>query len=245
MHLPAADVERDLSTIHDFISSHPLGLLTTALPHGSLPTLQVSHIPWVLDPPSASAPKGVLRGHIARQNPQAKALMDTLGEADDKLEAEVLVLFQAPVTGYVTPKFYVETKPATQKVVPTYDYAACQVYGKARVYHRRDDAARGPFLARQLNDLSREQELAAGHGERPWEVTDAPEPYIEILKKAIIGIEITLDRLEGRWKLSGDKRPGDLQGVVDGFRARGTPEGEKMAEMIEERRKTMAERAKG
>lgn len=170
--------------------------------------------------------------------------MDTLGESDE-LEAEVLVLFQEPVTGYVTPKFYVETKPSTGKVVPTWDYTAVQAYGRARIYHRRDDEARGPFLAKQLADLSREQEVAGGHVDRPWEVADAPESYVEILKKAILGIEIKIKRLEGRWKLSGDKRPADLQGVIDGFRARGTPEGARMSQMIEERRQTTAERAKG
>lgn len=238
MHLLPAHTERDLATLHAFIRRNPLGLFTTALPHTSIATLQTSHIPWVLDTPVAAS-SGRLRGHIARANPQAKSLLDTLGVADE-LEHEVLVLFQEPVHAYVSPKFYIETKPSTGKVVPTWDYSAVQVYGKARIFHRTNDDAREPFLKQQLADLTLEQERATGHADQPWEVADAPAPYIELLKKAIIGIEISIDRIEGRFKMSQDKRPADLQGVVDGFRTLGTPEGTRMAEMVEERRNKAA-----
>lgn len=249
MHLLAAHAERDLATLHAFLRRNPLGLLTTAIRHPSIATLQTSHIPWVLDTPSGDDKPGVLRGHIALANPQAKSLVAALAaggggsESADELADEVLVLFQEPVHAYVSPTFYVETKPATGKVVPTWDYSAVQVYGRLRVFHRADDDTRGPFLARQLADLSLEHELRIGHGDRPWEVSDAPAPYVEILKRAILGIELSIERVEGRFKMSQDKKAGDLQGVVDGFRALGSHDGQRMAEMVEERRAKAATKA--
>lgn len=233
MHLLTAHAEFDLVRLQQFIRRNPLGLFTTAVPHPTIPLLQTSHIPFLLDTPDPAQP-GVLRGHIARANPQFKALVEALAESDE-YDQEVLILFQEPVHHYITPKSYVETKPSTGKVVPTWDYLAVQAYGKLKVLHRKDDASRGPFLAQQLHDLSTKHEVDQGHTQ-PWQVSDAPEPYVELLKKAIAGIEITLTRVEGRFKMSQDKKDGDLDGVIETFKAKKTPVGDRMAEMIEEER---------
>ncbi len=141
-----------------------------------------------------------------------------------------MILFQAPINHCVSPKFYTTTKPDSGKVVPTLNYAAVQVYGKAHIYNSGPAAA--SFLQAQIQELSEQQEKAAGYG-HTWKVTDAPEKYIDLFKKAIVGIEIEVIRIEGRWKMSQDMRDGDWFGVVNGFRALGTKEGHDMADLIE------------
>lgn len=246
MHIPAAHAELSLPVLHAFIRQYPLGLFTTSIPHPKNDTLQTSHIPFVLDvDPNQADDKGRLRGHIARANPQSKSIIDSLtakGDGAQFVEDDVLIIFNAPVHSYVTPKFYVETKPTSGKVVPTWDYAAVQVYGKAKVYYANNNAS-GSFLQKQIQDLSEQEEKTmlkrmGNEGGNTWKVSDAPEKYVEILKKAIIGMEIDIKKIEGRFKLSQDKNEGDWQGVVSGFRSLGTDEGNVMAEMVEGSKKS-------
>ena len=235
MYIRPVHAELDTAILYPFVRSFPLGLMTTSLKHPSIATLQTTHIPFVLDTPPSGPAK--LRAHMARANPQAKAILDSLND-ENGLTDEVLVLFQAPVNHYVTPKFYTATKPDTGKVVPTWNYAAVQVYGKMKVFDKGSEGAL--FLQNQIEDLSEQNERAQGH-QRPWKVGDAPEKYIEILKKAIIGMEIEITRIEGRWKMSQELGEGDWQGTVDGFRSLGTEVGTKMAEIIEQRGKAKAD----
>ncbi len=122
------DVHTDLNvpTLYDFIRANPLGILTTAISSPNYPLLQSSHIPWVLDEPSeklsstsspdTQPPKAILRGHLARANPQAKALIEAATDSNSsKIKEEILILFNSPINHYITPKFYVETKPSTGK----------------------------------------------------------------------------------------------------------------------------------
>ncbi|CAD6573474.1 MAG: hypothetical protein TREMPRED_000834 [Tremellales sp. Tagirdzhanova-0007] len=290
MYIRPVHAELDLPTLYAFIGQNPLGLFTTAIPHPIHPTLQTSHIPFVLDlPDTGSAQKGMLRGHMSRANPQSKAMVDavmmTSSSSDSRcsdsyrtnggpsrlpshhnvkshidpdpepslrpgsfagndhdlgfdntqpayLPTEILILFQAPTNSYLTPKFYATTKPATGKVVPTWDYAAVQVYGRCRLHHSPTPLT-STFLSKQLNDLTIQQERLAGH-DKPWAVADAPEDYVEGRKRGILGLEIEIERCEGRFKLSQELGDGDWEGVVAGYRGLGTLEGEMMARMVEE-----------
>jgi transcriptional regulator len=205
--------------------------------------------------PTKPGDLGVLRGHIARNNPQCKAILESLTSASSSssssssspsesdpnvLESEVLVIFTA-AHHYVTPKFYVETKPTTGKVVPTWNYSAVQVYGKVRVYHLSSDPATGEFLQKQVHDLSQlcEKGIMGYTGEdgrqSSWKVTDAPDKYVEIQKKGIVGLEITVDAFEGKVKMSQELRKGDREGVVEGFRKLDTDLGRAVAKTVEER----------
>ncbi len=200
MHLPNVNVEKRPIVLHDFIQENPLGILTTALESGFHPFLQSSHIPWVLDPDFEGNTRGLgrLRGHIARQNPQARAILENYPtslklQTPTTLERDILVLFNGPVHHYVTPQFYKQTKPSTGKVIPTWDYEAVEVYGKTKVYFDTKSAEFGAFLTKQLNDLSERMEVSVmGYGKtpetHPWKVTDAPVQYVELLTKNIIGI---------------------------------------------------------
>ncbi|KAJ8081073.1 hypothetical protein PM082_017914 [Marasmius tenuissimus] len=247
MYLRAVHAVEDLLTLRAFIRANPLGIITTAIESQKYPFLQSSHIPFFLDIKDESSPTelGILRGHMARANPQSKALIDhfTSGSSPSPatLSQDVLILFNSPNHHYVPPAFYRETKPTTGKVVPTWNYAAAQVYGKLKVYYDSKAASTDDFLTSHTAELTRfsERELM-GHGTersemREWEVDDSPRPYVEQLKKAIIGIEIEITSLGGKWKMSQEMSKGDRQGVIDGFRGLDTPVGKEVAAMVEER----------
>lgn len=247
MYLRDVHSEKDLPTLNQFIQDNPLGLLTTALESSTFPFLQTSHIPWILDLPTSTAETpnfGTLRGHIARANPQAKAFIEAAKAAESSadgtytLPRDVLVLFNGPADHYVTPKFYTATKPATGKVVPTWNYAAVQVYGRARIFHDAKTESTRAFLDRQIRDLTSHGEVnVMGHGEGAWAVEDAPESYVEVLKKAIVGVEIVIGEIGGKWKMSQEMSVGDQEGVAEGFEGLGTEVGREMAGMVRERGK--------
>lgn len=230
MHLRSVHKESSIPVLRQLIRDNPLGILTTAIRSDSYPLLQSTHIPFVLDveDESSETELGRLRGHLARQNPQSKAMIESLTRADGAgatqvLEEEVLVLFSSPAEHYITPKFYVETKPTTGKVVGTWNYAAAQVYGKAKIYFDSKAEETISFLATQADDLSDHCETSimgyTGVGDRPppWKVSEAPERYVDLLRKNIIGIEIAIDRLEGKFKMSQEMSKGDREGVVQGL----------------------------
>lgn len=276
MHLRPDHAVRDLPTLHAFIRAHPLGVLTTSLPSENFPTLQCSHIPWILDSEGQTQTNGtgkakegennvslgVLRGHLARANPQSKAMVEAVkanhtedqrppdgnmsGATAHVLPGEVLIIFTSPVDHYITPHFYTESKPATGKVAPTWNYAAVQVYGRATIYHDSKDEATGQFLHQQLSDLAvLGEEGVMGYGREvggstdegegavpAWKIADAPKEYISILKKNIVGMRVEITRMEGRFKVS-QERPGrDREGVVDGLERMSTPRAREMAGFV-------------
>jgi len=250
MYLRGVHADATIATLRKLIHDNPLGILTTAIRSPTAPFIQSSHIPFVLDveDEDSETELGVLRGHVARANPQSKAMIEAVrsrsppSPADvDVLEEEVLVLFNSTAQHYVTPKFYVETKPATGKVVPTWNYAAAQVYGRARIYwdHKSPDTI--AFLSKQINDLSdyAEERIMdhVGTDARPcpWKVSDAPETYVNLLQKAIVGIEIKIERLEGKFKMSQELSAGDREGVIQGFKALGTEAGCHVSSLVKER----------
>jgi transcriptional regulator len=208
MYQPPAFREDRIEVQHQLIRAHPLALLITAGPTGLLANL----FPFLLD--SEGTDKGTLRLHIARANPQWREL--------ESVE-ECLVVFCGP-QDYVTPSWY-ETKRETGKVVPTWNYVMVHVWGRPRVIH--DDV----WLRRQIEDLtdSRERLRAA-----PWKVDDAPPDFIAAQMRAIIGVEIPISRIEGKWKMSQNRPAADRAGVVAGFREAGAA-GEAIAAIVEER----------
>ncbi|KAF4630299.1 hypothetical protein G7Y89_g7842 [Cudoniella acicularis] len=258
MYLRPVHTEHDLKIIYEFIQSNPLGVITTGIKSDNYPFLQSSHIPWVLDlpphtpegTPSTEENKllGTLRGHVARANPQAKAMIESVAslpiptEGGVKLEQEVLILFTSPhQQHYVTPKFYTTTKPSTGKVVPTWNYAAVQVYGTLTLYHDSKSPQTEDFLRKLLNDLTKlaEEDVMGYDGEegreKAWTVAEAPESYVGLLKKAIVGVEVRIDRVEGKWKMSQELAEGDREGTIKGFKELGTWKGDEIARTVEER----------
>ena len=248
MYLRAVHSDATLAELRLLIRSNPLGILTTAIASKSYPKILSSHIPFILDDPATSDKDdfGILRGHLARANPQTKTMIDevksrTTNSIATYLEEEVLVLFTSSTQHYVTPKFYTSTKPDTGKVVPTWNYAGAQVYGRAKIFYDAKSEETNAFLSKQIDDLSKhaESSLMGFDGQngrqKAWGVSDAPVNYIEQMKKAIIGIEIKIDRLEGKFKMSQELADGDRDGTVEGFQNLGTGAGEEMARLVEER----------
>ena len=246
MYLRSVHAELDIPSLQKFIRENPLGVLITSLTSPNFSTLQCSHIPWIIDASSDESKPGILRGHMARANPHAKAIVEAVKEhhpSNGPLEQEVLILFNGPAHAYVTPKFYTETKPDTGKVVPTWNYSAVQVYGKAKIYYDTKDeggAETSGFLQKQINDLTDHSEAdilssMGGNTDVKWEVDDAPAPYVDILKKAILGLEIEITRLEGKYKMSQEMSEGDREGVAKGFESLGTENGLRISKTVEER----------
>lgn len=259
MYLRAAHAEANVALLQGFIKQNPLGILTTAIKSAIHPFIQSSHIPFVLDvaeshetsdsnPEHSNETYGILRGHMAKQNPQAKVLMETLAATqnalgDDmvrELPEEVLILFNGPHHHYVTPKFYVETKPTTGKVVPTWNYSAVQAYGKVKVYCDSKSEDTSSFLVGQVEELSRQAETSimgytGGDRPKPWEVSEAPTSYVDLLRKNIIGIEIQIHRLEGKFKMSQEMGKGDREGVIEGFNNLDSDVGKYIAKTVKER----------
>lgn len=217
MYIRAVHAETDLQVLRQLIQQNPLGLLTTGIKSTNYPFLQTSHIPFVLDVQDelSETELGCLRGHLARQNPHSKAISESLInnlKLNNFLEHEVLILFKNPVHHYVTPKFYTKTKPETGKGVPTWNYAAVQVYGRAKIYYDSKDPETSEFLDKQISDLTHHNETTTmdytGRDQpTEWKVSDAPRPFLELMKKDIIGIEIEVTRLEGKFKMSQELNP--------------------------------------
>ncbi|KAJ5766313.1 FMN-binding domain-containing protein [Penicillium nucicola] len=244
MFLPSVHAETDNAVLFQFIRENPLGMLITGI-ESSLDFLQCTHVPCVLDLPEEagqSAPQGRLRAHIAKQNPQVKGMIEALENKPNvmELDRDVLVVFNGKHHHYVTPKYYTETKPDSGKVVPTWNYSAVQVYGKLSLYYDSKTPEAGKFLSQQIQDLSQHTETSimgysGGERPQPWKVGDAPEKYVELLQRNIVGIEIRIDKIQGKFKMSQEMRPGDREGVVQGFSKLGGETGEAISNLVKER----------
>ena len=158
-------------------------------------------LPLIWKEPQAAADGwGVLHGHVARNNQQWKVL--ATGEA--------LVIVRGP-DAYISPSWYA-TKREHGRVVPTWNYITAHLYGRLVIH---DDPA---WVEANVRALTAKHEA---NREAPWSVDDAPEPYLEGQLKAIVGVEIVIDRVEGKWKLSQNRSDADIAGTIDGLEATG------------------------
>ena len=207
MYIPKHFEESRVEVLHELIRARPLSTLVTLSSGG----LNANHIPLYLA--KEPAPLGTLRGHVARANPMWSDLAK---------DVEALAIFHGPDV-YITPT-WCPTKAETGKVVPTWNYAVAHAYGPLRVI---DDAS---WLRAQLETLTAHNEVAFAE---PWRVSDAPHDFIEELIGAIVGIEIVISRLSGKWKTSQNQPPQNQAGVIRGLRETGKAEALEMAALIE------------
>ncbi len=195
MYQPEHFKLEERASLHEVMRSHPLGQLISAGASG----LQANPVPFILHDDEGE--HGVLRTHLARPNGQWR---DFVGGCD------VLVVFQGP-QGYVTPSWYV-SKKEHGKVVPTWNYVTVQVRGRAVAVQD------GQWLVNHVSSMSDQNEQPLEH---PWAVSDAPEPFITALTRGIVGVEIAITTITGKFKMSQNRPEADRHGVVEGLAARG------------------------
>jgi transcriptional regulator len=212
VYIPSSNAEHRPEVMLDYMEAHPLGTLVTSSSEGMIAT----HLPLLVD--RTRGAHGTLAGHIARANPQQRQARD--GD-------EALVIFSGH-DAYITPAFY-PTKARDGKVVPTWNYVAVHAYGTLRFVS--DPTA----LRRHLEALTSRHESSR---ETPWAVSDAPESYIERQLGAIVGVEIEITRLEGKWKMSQNRAAEDIDGVIAGLEASGDAAAREVAGIVRARRPT-------
>ena len=211
MYLPKQFEETQFHVMFELIRAHPLATLVTLSSGG----LNANHIPLSLS--ESPPPYGTLRGHIARANPLW---------SDLNSDIESLAVFSGPDT-YISPSWYA-TKKETGKVVPTWNYAVVHAYGILRIV---DDAS---WLRSQLDALTIHNEASFSE---PWAVSDAPQDFTERLISSIVGVEMIITRLSGKWKVSQNQPPQNQASVVASLKASDIPDAPSMATLVETRSK--------
>jgi transcriptional regulator len=199
----------DLPQLHALMRARPFAALVSS---GSL-GLYATHLPTVLkDDVANDAPNGVIECHLSRANPHWKDLA---------AGGEALMIFHGP-DAYVTPNWY-PSKAEHGKVVPTWNYAVVHAYGRPEVMQDMD------WLRRHVGELSAQQE--AGEA-RPWAVSDAPDRYVEVMLRGIVGFRFAVTRLEGKWKMSQNREMQDRAGVMSGLGRRGEGDDRAVADLV-------------
>jgi transcriptional regulator len=211
MYEPPHFVEDRREVLHGLIQSSPLGLLVSNGAEGPI----ADAVPFALHPGVGRF--GTLRAHVARSNAHWQRLAANPDEP-------ILVVFQGP-QAYVTPSWYA-TKQETGKVVPTWNYVIVQVRGKAVVHPEAD------WLRAQVADLTDRHEAEMP---QPWAMTDAPAPYVEQQLRAIVGIEIVIADIRGKWKVSQNRPAADRLGVAEGMDLSAREQDRQMAKLVRER----------
>ena len=206
MYLPKVHEEMRKEVLYDLIKAYPLGCIVTAGKDGLL----VNHIPFLLDPTAGE--HGTLRGHVARANPVWQ---------DFSRSTESVVIFQGPAS-YVSPNWY-PTKHQTAKAVPTWNYAVVHAHGFLKVIDDRD------WLLDIVTQLTHTHEATQA---LPWQISDAPKEYIDRMIEMIVGIEIPISTLVGKWKMSQNRTREDRLGVVAGLESKHESEAQGVAELV-------------
>jgi transcriptional regulator len=183
----------DVSQMHALMRGRPFATLVT----GNSAGLYASHLPTVL---KDEEPYGVIECHLARPNPHCEKLAEG---------SERLMIFQGPES-YITPNWY-PSKAQHGKAVPTWNFAVVHAYGRPKVMKDKE------WLLHHVTELSAQQERNEA---KPWKPSDAPNTYIEVMLRGIVGFRLAITRLEGKWKMSQNRETRDQVGLVEGLSKR-------------------------
>ena len=222
MYIPKLFEVEDFESQAELIKEYPLGIIVSCNQgyFGST-SFKATHIPFVLKVDEETNKKYLI-GHLAAKNDQIEQL---------EKASECFVIFQS-CDSYITPAWY-PTKKKTQKFVPTWDFAAVHVYGKPKILRGKE------WKLGMLNHLTDQEEEKRPEGEQyeaKWKVSDAPDRYLDGMLKAIVGLEIDIDRIESKWKFDQNSSPVDAKGLINGLESEvGGEKGKKMAQMVKER----------
>ena len=196
----------DHDAVLALMEAHPLGAWVCHAKEGLL----ANHVPFYLD--RTRGPHGTLLGHVARANSVWRAL---------SADTPSVVMFQG-AQSYITPGWY-PGKAEHGKVVPTWNYVVAHAHGTARVV---EDPI---WMLNMLNRLTDTQESGQTS---PWRVEDAPPDFIQKLMRGIVGIEIPIDRLDGKLKASQDEDTQDRHGTVKGLQSSPSQQARHMALLV-------------
>jgi len=208
MYLPDQFRVEDVPQMHALMRARPFAALVSAGSAG----LYASHLPTVLQD---DGPYGVIECHLARANPHFRDLAEG---------NEALMIFQGP-DGYITPNWY-PSKAEDGKVVPTWNYAVVHATGRPEVVNEK------AWLLRHVSELTDQQERTEA---RPWALSDAPDRYVDVMLRGIVGFRFAITRLEGKWKMSQNRELKDQEGVVRGLQGRATADDIEMADLVARR----------
>ena len=195
MYIPAHFRIQNPQDLHTILRDHPLGALVTSGPDG----LDANHIPFEFDP--NQGPHGLLTAHVARANPVWQQCQQG---------ADVLVIFRGNES-YISPNWY-PSKHETHRQVPTWNYEVVHVHGRLTVMDEEK------FVRRVVARLTREHEASEP---RPWKMGDSPPEYIAQMLKAVVGIQVEIQRIEGKAKLSQNREVRDRLNAADTLLAKG------------------------
>ena len=168
-----------------------------------------SHIPMVLKHADGAL---TLEGHVARSNRHWTVLAS---------KPASLAVFQGP-QAYVSPSWY-ETKRQHGKVVPTWNYVVVHAHGPLEIVEEQD------WLLAHLGDLVAANESSR---EQPWAISDAPADFVDAMTRAIVGLRLTVRRLEGKWKMSQNRSQADRLGTMAGLSVSADPEDQAVAAIM-------------
>ncbi|MFM8695666.1 MAG: FMN-binding negative transcriptional regulator [Betaproteobacteria bacterium] len=203
LYLPRHFEQNDPTALRALMHAHPLATWVCVVDGEPV----INHLPLHLD--TSRGEHGTLIGHVARANPVWQVQ-----------PTSSVCIFHGP-QAYVTPSWY-PTKRESGKVVPTWNYAVVHAQGLPRFIH---DTAELHALVSRLTNRHEEQRA------QPWSVDDAPPDYTHTMLKAIVGLEIEITQVQGKFKLSQNRLPVDQRGVMEGA-AQGAEEDRLMAQAM-------------
>jgi transcriptional regulator len=209
VYTPKHFEESRIDVLHEFMRTRSLATLVVKGSRG----LNANHIPVALH--AEPAPFGTLRAHVSRGNELWK---------DHDPAVEALAIFTGP-QAYVTPSWY-PSKKRNGEAVPTWNYVTVHAHGPLRVIEDRE------WLRAHLEELTR---LNESHRAEPWRISDAPGDYVERLLGGIVGVEIQVSRIEGKWKASQNQTAENRAGVIEGLSDLRDAEASAVAELVRAR----------
>jgi transcriptional regulator len=207
MYIPKRFLQDDIHKLKGMMASYSFATFITQ--NGA--EIEANHMPLILN---KSAERDVLQGHIAKANPMWKNLKD---------KSEVLIIFNGP-NCYISPNYY-PTKIENGKVVPTWNYVSVHVKGIVSFIHDEQ------CVLTMLNNLTDHYEA---NQPVPWSLSDAPQAYIDKMLSAIVGLEIDIVSITGKWKVSQDKTEVNQKGVIEGLSKEADSNAQNIAKLVKE-----------
>jgi transcriptional regulator len=207
MYIPKRFLQDDITKLKGMMAAHSFATFITQ----NESKIEANHMPLILN---KSSQRVVLQGHIAKANPLWKSLKD---------KSEVLIIFNGP-NCYISPNYY-PTKKENGKVVPTWNYVSVHVKGIVSFIHDEQ------WILTMLNNLTDHYEA---NQPIPWSVNDAPQAYIDKMLSAIVGLEIEIVSITGKWKVSQDKTEVNQEGIIKGLSHEANSNAQNIATLVKE-----------